>query len=116
MLECMEIIAMATQKGPHLRTVKGDWQLDGSMQSKIIAMAFAMAAEIEREVISQRTRETLRAKKAAGVQLGRPWGPGKSTLDPYRPESEALLRNGSTRYMLAVRQVVQATIDRSIYP
>jgi predicted site-specific integrase-resolvase len=46
MLECMEMLSIATQKGIHLHAVKGEWQLDGSMQSTIIAMAFAMAAEI----------------------------------------------------------------------
>ena len=55
-------------------------------------MAFSMAAEIERDLISQRTKEALRAKKAQGVKLGRPKGPGKSKLDPYRPEIEALLK------------------------
>ena len=103
MLECMEILALAAQKGLHLHAVKGDWQLDSSMQSTIIAMAFAMAAEIERELISQRTREALRVKKAAGMPLGRPRGPGKSKLDPYRPEIEALLRNGSTQTFIAKR-------------
>jgi len=103
MLECTEILALATQKGLHLRAVKGDWQLDGSMQSTIIAMAFAMAAEIERELISQRTREALRVKKAAGMPLGRPRGPGKSQLDPYQPEIEALLCNGSTQTFIAKR-------------
>jgi DNA invertase Pin-like site-specific DNA recombinase len=103
MLECMEILALATQKGLHLHAVKGDWQLDGSMQSTIISMAFAMAAELERELISQRTREALRVKKAAGMPLGRPRGPGKSKLDPYQPEIEALLRNGSTQTFIAKR-------------
>src|ERR1700745_3316149 len=82
MLECMEILALAAQKGIHLHAVKGDWQLDGSMQSTITAMSYARAAEIERELISQRTREALRVKKAAGMPLGRPRGPGKSKLDP----------------------------------
>src|SRR5262249_19437309 len=104
MLECVEILALSTQKGLHLHAVKGDWQLDGSMQSTIIAMAFAMAAEIERELISQRTREALRVKKAAGMPLGRPRGPGKSKLDPYQPEIEALLRNGSTQTFIAKQQ------------
>src|SRR5688500_2608509 len=103
MLECMEILAIASQKGIHLYAVKGAWQLDGSMQSKIMAMVFAMAAEIERELISQRTKEALRVKKAAGVKLGRPPGPGKSKLDPYQLEITALLANGSTQKFIAKR-------------
>jgi DNA invertase Pin-like site-specific DNA recombinase len=103
MLECMEILSIATQKGINVYAVKGNWQLDHSIQSKIIAMAFSMAAEIERDLISQRTKEALRAKKAAGVKLGRPKGPGKSKLDPFRPEIEALLANGSTQKFIANR-------------
>lgn len=103
MLECMEILAIVMQKGVHLHAVKGEWTLDNSMQSKIVAMAFAMASEIERDLISQRTKEALRAKKAAGVKLGRPRGPGKSRLDAFRPEIEALLANGSTQKFIAQR-------------
>jgi len=103
MLECMEILAIATQKGLKLHTVKGEWQLDNSLQSKIMAMVFAMAAEIERDLISQRTTEALRVKKAAGVQLGRPRGPGKSKLDRYQPEIEGLLANGATQRFIAKR-------------
>ncbi len=103
MLECMEILSIATDKGINLYAVKGEWRLDGSMQSKIIAMAFAMAAEIERDLISQRTREALRVKKAAGMKLGRPRGPGKSKLDKYQPEIEALLANGTTQRFIANR-------------
>jgi|tagenome__1003787_1003787.scaffolds.fasta_scaffold19484165_1 DNA invertase Pin-like site-specific DNA recombinase len=103
MLECMEILAIVAQKGIRLYAVKGPWQLDDSMQSKIMAMVFAMAAEIERELISQRTKEALRIKKATGVQLGRPRGPGKSKLDPYQPEITALLANGSTQKFIAKR-------------
>jgi DNA invertase Pin-like site-specific DNA recombinase len=103
MLECMEILSIAMQKGIHLYAVKGAWTLDTSMQSKIVAMAFAMAAEIERDLISQRTKEALRAKKAAGVRLGRPHGPGKSKLDAFQPEIEALLANGSTQKFIAQR-------------
>lgn len=103
MLECMEILSIAMQKGVNIYAVKGSWQLDHSIQSKIIAMAFAMAAEIERDLISQRTTEALRAKKAAGIKLGRPKGPGKSKLDPYKPEIEALLANGSTQRFIAER-------------
>lgn len=45
MLECMEIISIATQKGINIYTVKGNWQLDGSIQSKVMAMVFSMASE-----------------------------------------------------------------------
>jgi DNA invertase Pin-like site-specific DNA recombinase len=103
MLECMEILALMARKGIQLYAVKGDWQLDGTMQSTIMAMVFAMAAEIERELIFQRTKEALRVKKAAGGRLGCPRGPGKSKLDQYQPEIEALLANGSTQKFIAKR-------------
>lgn len=49
-----------------------------------------MAAEIERDLISSRIKEALKARKAAGV----PKGPGKSKLDPFKEEIVALLKNG----------------------
>jgi len=103
MLECMEIISIAMQKGIKIYTVKGNWQLDNTIQSKVMAMVFSMASEIERDLISKRTRESLKAKRLAGVKLGRPKGPGKSKLDAYRPEIEALLSNGSTQKFIANR-------------
>ncbi len=102
-LECMEILSIAVQKGINVYAVKGNWRLDGSIQSKIIAMAFSMAAEIERDLILQRTTEALRYKKSQGIKLGRPKGPGKSKLDAFRPEIESLLANGSTQKFIAGR-------------
>lgn len=103
MLECMEILSVSLQKGVHIYAVKGNWKLDESIQSKIIAMAFSMAAEIERDLISFRTTEALRHRKALGMKLGRPAGPGKSKLDQFRPEIEVLLANGSTQRFIANR-------------
>jgi DNA invertase Pin-like site-specific DNA recombinase len=103
MLECMEILSIALDRGIQIFAVKGNWQLDQSIQSKIVAMAFSMAAEIERDLISQRTTEALRARKAAGKPLGRPKGAGKSKLDPFQPEIEALLANGATQKFIAQR-------------
>lgn len=103
MLECMEILALASRKGIRIYAIKGNWQLDQTIQSKIIAMAFSMAAEIERDLISQRTTEALRFKKAQGLKLGRPKGPGKSKLDVFRPEIKSLLANGSTQKFIAKR-------------
>jgi DNA invertase Pin-like site-specific DNA recombinase len=103
MLECVEILSIALQKEINIYSVKGIWKLDSSIQSKIIAMVFSMASEIERELISQRTKEALRVMKREGFKLGRPKGPGKSKLDKYRPEIEALLKNGSTQKFIAKR-------------
>lgn len=112
MLECMEILSVALEKGVSVYAVKGKWQLDNTIQSKIVAMAFSMAAEIERDLISQRTREALRYKKEQGIKLGRPPGIGKSKLDAYRLEIEALLRNGTTQKFIARRYgVTEATVS-----
>ncbi|MBU0470827.1 MAG: recombinase family protein [Nanoarchaeota archaeon] len=103
MLECVEILSIALKKEINIYSVKGSWKLDSSIQSKIVAMVFSMASEIERDLISQRTKEALRAKKQAGFKLGRPKGAGKSKLDKFRPEIEALLKNGSTQKFIAKR-------------
>lgn len=103
MLEIMQVLQTALEKGIHVYAVKGSWNLDDSIQSKIVAVVFSMAAEIERDLISRRTIEALNARKAAGVKLGRPKGPGKSKLDQYRPEIEALLKNGSKQKFIANR-------------
>jgi DNA invertase Pin-like site-specific DNA recombinase len=103
MLECMEILSIATSKEIKIFSIKGNWNLDNSLQSKILAMAFSMASEIERDLISSRTKEALRHRKASGLPMGRPRGPGKSKLDKYRPEIEALLANGSTQRFVAKR-------------
>lgn len=103
MLQCMEILSIATEKGIHIYAVKGNWQLDDSIQSKILAMAFTMAAEIERDLISQRTKEALAARKRSGKPIGRPKGSGKSKLDEHRTEIERLLNEGSTQRYIASR-------------
>ncbi|HBD94564.1 MAG: resolvase [Spirochaetes bacterium GWF1_31_7] len=103
MLDCMEILSVSSQKGINIYSVKGNWQLDDSIQSKIIAIAFSMAAEIEKDLISKRTKEALQAKKAMGIKLGRPKGSGKSKLDKYKPEIFALLSNGSTQKFIVER-------------
>ena len=103
MLECMEILSIAAAARIRVYAIKVAWWLDETIQSKIIAMAFSMAAEIERDLILARTTEALRTRKAAGLPLGRPKGPRKSKFDPYRPEIEALLANGSTQRFIAKR-------------
>ena len=106
MLECMEILSVATDKKINIYAVKGNWNLDNTIQSKIIAMAFSMASEIERDLISSRTKEALRVKKMNGMILGRPVGSGSSKLDKFKPEIEALIMNGATKRFIAKRYAV----------
>jgi DNA invertase Pin-like site-specific DNA recombinase len=101
MLEVMEILAVAKEKGIAIYDIKNRWELNGSIQSKILAMVFSIASEIERDLISKRTKEGLRAARAKGRLLGRPKGAGKSKLDKYREEIIALLKTGSTQVYIA---------------
>lgn len=112
MLECIEILSIAMNKKINIYAVKGNWQLNNSIQSKIIAMAFSMASEIERDLISQRIKEALREKKRAGVKLGRPKGSGSSKLDKHRFEIVNLLKNGSTKRFIANKY---STSEQNLY-
>ena len=102
-LDILDILAELRKKGVNVYAVKGAWTLNGTIESKVFLTMMALFSEIERDLISARTKEALKARQAAGVKLGRPKGPGKSKLDPYRPEIEALLKNGSRLKFIAAR-------------
>lgn len=73
-LQVLEVMKVAAEKSIAVHVVKNAMIMDGSIQSKIYATIFGLAAEIERDFISQRTREGLARCKADGIVLGRPRG------------------------------------------
>jgi len=94
MLEIMELLNLLLQKGINIYVVKGNYELKDDIQSKVLAFAFSLASEIERELISQRTKEALAKRKAEGKKLGRPKGSYSSKLDDKRQYIEELLDKG----------------------
>jgi len=70
----MEILNICMNKECKVWTIKDNYRLGDDIQSKVLAFAFGLSAEMERNLISQRTREALARKKAEGKTLGRPVG------------------------------------------
>ena len=71
--------------------------------TKMFITFIATFSELDRNLISMRTKEALAARKASGMKLGRPEGKGKSKLDQYDAEIQAFLNNGSTKTWIAKR-------------
>ena len=84
MLVIMSIINLCADKGISIHSIKDNFDLSENINSKIIAFAFALAAEIERTLISQRTKEALAVKKLKGIRLGRPPGSSQKMLTVCR--------------------------------
>lgn len=70
----MEILNICMTKECKVWTIKDNYRLGDDIQSKVLAFAFGLSAEIERNLISQRTKEALARKRAEGKVLGRPVG------------------------------------------
>lgn len=70
----MDILSQCMSKQCRVWTIKDGYRLGDDIQSKVLAFAFGLSAEIERNLISARTKEALARKKAEGVRLGRKVG------------------------------------------
>ena len=115
MFEIVEILGICNDREITILAAKGGWVFNGTMQGKITGTVLAMTAEIERDLMSKRTKEALAARKAKAARgetwiskagnvchgLGRPRGPAKSKLDPRANEIKELLKMGVKKKVVA---------------
>lgn len=116
-LEVMRILEMCLNKNCQVWTLKENYRLGNDLQSKILAFAFGVSAEIERSLISQRTKASLASIKAQGKKLGRPFSAQskKLKLSKNTKKVRELLDLGVTQYKIAkILGVHQITVKRFI--
>ncbi|MDD7697947.1 MAG: master DNA invertase Mpi family serine-type recombinase [Spirochaetia bacterium] len=113
----MSILNKLMEKGARIWTIKDGYRLGDDIQSKVLAFAFGLSAEIERNLISQRTKEALERKKAEGQKLGRPKGSTTETskLDGAEIGATIMLMQGiSVNQMAKLYGVHRNTVKKFI--
>lgn len=103
MFMIMSILNILMERGVIIYTVKERYKLGEDLTSKVLAFAFSISAEIERTLISQRTTEALRRKKADGIKLGRPKGKKNShyKLSDYDKKIKIMLEEGYPKTLIS---------------
>ena len=94
----MNILSLCMEKGVIVRSIKDNFTLGDDLQSKVLAFAFGLSAEIEKSLISARTKVALEERKAQGVVLGRPKGSKNSNnkLIPHQDAIKTLIEQDNT--------------------
>jgi DNA invertase Pin-like site-specific DNA recombinase len=98
----MSILSGCMEKGVKIWTIKDNYRLGDDIQSKVLAFAFGLSAEIERNLISQRTKEALARCKADGKILGR--RPGRAVnvkLTGHEKKIRKMIREGILKKEMA---------------
>ena len=105
LLQVMSMLNRLLDKDARVWTIKDNYKLGDDISSKVLAFAFGLSAEIERKMISQRTKEALAARRAAGKILGRPLGAKNTKLKLTGKEKQikSLLDKGISKSSIARR-------------
>jgi DNA invertase Pin-like site-specific DNA recombinase len=116
--QVIAIVNRLVEKKVRFIAVKQGLDIKGEqdMSSKVTAAMFTLFAQLERDLISERTRQGLEARRAAGVKLGRPKGStGKSRLDPHREQIAFMLAHKAPlSYIARVYGVTWPTVAHFI--
>ena len=116
MMNIMNIIHQSIEKGITIYSIKEGYKFDSSINSQVLAFAFGLCAEIERTLISQRTREALARRRAQGIKLGRPKGSIRAgKLFEHEQEIKALRTEGFSFQKIAIRFKVSPETVRLFY-
>ena len=113
MFMIMSILNSLMENQVVVHTVKEGYNLGQDLQSKVLAFAFSISAEIERNLIAERTTEALKRRKAEGKTLGRPKGRKNSNLKLADKENEIrrMLKEGYTKtYIIEYYHISSATL------
>ena len=109
----MDILNICMNKNCRVWTIKDNYRLGDDIQSKVLAFAFGLSAEIERNLISQRTKEALARKRSEGVVLGRPIGSKSAKVKLSGKEDfirELLLHDISKTQIAKILKVDRMTV------
>ena len=120
LLEVMRILEICLTKNCQVWTLKENYRLGNDIQSKVLAFAFGLAAEIERNLISQRTKSSLANLKATGKKLGRPLSAesqklklSKNTKKVYNLLSKGISKTEIAKILDVQRSTLRRFIERS---
>lgn len=109
LMSVFDFLNKCRMKGCEVWTIKDNFRLQDDLTSQVVAFAYSLAAEIERSLISQRTKEALALRKSQGMKLGAP----QIITDETQAEIARLKRSGKTcREIASILGIGKSSVSR----